>query len=78
MSFCVRVMSVAQGEDGDEQGPGRPLGSTRGAAMRPFVAPGASDGQPLLLLEGLGSVVVPQPPLPPALRLLSPPIVPPA
>ena len=46
--------------------------------MRPFVAPGGSDGLPLLLLEGLGSVAVPQPPLPPALRLLSPPTLPPA
>ena len=54
------------------------MGSTRGAAMRPFVAPGASDGLPLLLLEGLGSVVVPQPPLPPALRLLLATDVPPA
>ena len=61
-----------QGEDGDEQGPGRPLGSTRGAAMRPFVAPGASDGLSLPLLEGLGAVLPPLPPLPPDQRLLPP------
>ena len=49
-----------------------PLGSTHGAAMRPFVAPGASDGLPLLLLDGLGAVLPPLPPLPPDQRLLPP------